>query len=616
MTGEHQNRDDEHEEIEDLAADDASFVLEDWDELDQVLAEVEQEVGKRPDDRALDEVDPENQLFVVDDDLDAAASADDEIESPEDLLFRPTGPRERESEFSETEQTQWAGDALDAEAIGIPVEAPVGHEIGADEATLLGDLAADDEVQEVELDVGEDFDFRGESGFFRAEGKGAEGKWESAGAQEEIPAESQEFVEGGEDWAPYDPETAEQEPEPEAAEEFEGEEVHISSGPGLAHDSEGAEAEYAEQYAQSDWAPARVRRRGVALRIAGAAAMLLVAAGVGTVLYRPEWLGLKPPAVVIDRTEVARPKLELALAAPSHDLGAGAGDPSAVTDPLLAGGDPELPPIPVGDPLEPPTPTPDTTPPELPPVAIGGEGDTGGPPETEPSDPGAMVDLGAEPGEEGLVVIDGGVRATEKAKTQQRDLVAVGDELRVGGQVAAEGAEPETPHAMAAGLIVGDHAYAQLTNGNFFVGNVKRFDSEVVTLRVSNGEITLPFAEIRGFGTVDSPKYRELMRSQPGFIRLNNTNRLKGSIVLGADGDVTLGGDTSRIVIPKTEVKEVNESLPAGIRVEDDENDEEWIQQLIERRLEKRRAAEEERGREGATEDSFIKEQQLPQPPK
>src|SRR5262249_3413034 len=165
----------------------------------------------------------------------------------------------------------------------------------------------------------------------------------------------------------------------------------------------------------------------------------------------------------------------------------------------------------------------------------------------------ATVDLGAEPSEDGLVIIDGGVKATEKARVEQRDLVAVGDELRVGSEVGAPTGEQATPNAMAAGLIVGDHAYAPLINGNFFVGNVKRFDGTVVTLRVSNGEITLPFALIRGFGTVDSPKYRELMRSQPGFIKLNNTNRLKGSIVLGTDGDVTLGVDASRIVIPKTE---------------------------------------------------------------
>ena len=42
--------------------------------------------------------------------------------------------------------------------------------------------------------------------------------------------------------------------------------------------------------------------------------------GVGTVMLRPEWLGMKVAPVEITRTDVARPSLDLAVPAPPDVL--------------------------------------------------------------------------------------------------------------------------------------------------------------------------------------------------------------------------------------------------------------------------------------------------------
>lgn len=674
MTGEYDQHEDE-KPFEELGDGEEAFILEDWDELDQVLAEVEQEV----DDQAPDEgaEDAESGVFVVADAADG---------SPDDLLFVPTNEQESvgsEPRFSEESDRAWGGADLSPEEFGIASGADDSQSDGslesADASAAYGfdSLEGDAEVQEVEVDFGEEMDFRGESGFFRAEGEDNAG-WQSAGLQsdtveeslghEDVPSESwsplgdseplgeidelaadddtdelygsdlsttpeaptrvgmspheellaqvqqaadQDAESGYQELAPSDApvdaqaghtefaedgtyvegeEEAEQEYDPiygapDASEE--GEAVFEQEGYEPDYTDEGypeEDPEYAEAYVESDWQQEEAPVRRFPAKLLAACAALLLLGGVGTVLMKPEWFGVKPEALVVDRAEVARPRLALTLPPPSSKL---AGQPAVETPPAVVieapGTDtapPGTDPVAIVEPaqptpeVEPTTPAPEQTEPVADPVAVA---------EPEPA-PIAVDPL--EPSPDGLVVIDGS-ESTEVETETRPELVPVGEELHFGEQLAD--ASPEGIDPMAAGLTAGDHAFVQLVNGNFFVGNVKVLRPRHLTLRLAGGEVTLRFEELRGLGTVDSPEYRNLMRMEPGVIKLQNQNRLAGSILNSDDDNVVLETATTRIVVPKAAIDEVGDEQPRDVRVEED-TDDAWIRALIEQRLEKKRA--------------------------
>ena len=166
-------------------------------------------------------------------------------------------------------------------------------------------------------------------------------------------------------------------------------------------------------------------------------------------------------------------------------------------------------------------------------------------------------------------------------------VAVVGEEFQVGAR-AIDRPVLGRAGALGAGLVAGDQVFAELANGNFFQGQVKAFGAEDVTLRVERGEVTLEFAALVRLGSVTSEDYSELMRSTPGLVRLTNDNQLMGSIVRGADGQVALQVESNRIIIPTGEIDEVGDAVPGGVRV-GGAADDEWIEQLIENRLEKKR---------------------------
>ena len=642
MTGENedQNEYQEHDEfankpLDDLGAEEEAFVLEDWDELNEVLSEVEQEV-----DEVADPTDGANKsdMFVV---------ADDGGSSPDELLFVPTSEQQdviKDPTFSEDSSRGWGGTELPAEEFGISADAD--EDPAAPNLQHFADSWNDDvEVQEVEVDLSDEMDFRGESGFFRADG-GDAAAWQSAGMEGSETIDEHAEVDQPQTWTPlgadedvahpeaptqftpamgdvpamgdapaaggylgeeqdYSEDGGQQQPEYDLADDVEiaatveddpiyGAAEDATEATPASFDPAGAEAgaeveyqeeypddaEYAENYVESDWeqGEAVVRRFPVRLVAAGAAALLLAAFGV--VLLKPEWLGGKSQTLVVDRADVARPRVAHLLPPPNAKLPGEApvsvatpSDPVAVdptpvdpgpTDPI-----PTPPVLPHGQP--------DVTPP-VDPVAVVD------PPPAMPIEP-ALVD----PTPDGLVIIDGSQMAAGDQE-EQRDLVAIGEELRVGEPLTGTMSPSVDP--MAAGLASGDHAFVQLVNGNFFLGNVKTLASQNLTLLVEHGEVTLTFEELRGLGTVDSPEYRRLMRMEPGVIKLLNENRLAGSILNTEDDNVVIEMGSTRVMVPKAVIEEVGDEQPREVRVQDDADDA-WIQALIEQRLEKKRQEQE-----------------------
>ncbi|MEM7202161.1 MAG: hypothetical protein AAF628_17970 [Planctomycetota bacterium] len=699
MSGEHEQRQDDFEEAE------HAFILEDWEELDEVLADVEEEAAPAPGTRTDDGSGSP---------ADAAGAEPGEGETAEDILFGPTGAdtSPRRAQFDEHGNAAWGGHTLTAAELGLPVDEPdepalapedvfeidfepgdgeyhgdsgffdsigspaespdlfgddlgeqvvltdddgQGYEadplddeaIGADPSGLGEETADDDawldpaaeldaphadeedpfapigdateEVQEVPLESDGMDDFQGESGFF---GAASESEWEGETHAYADDTQGADDVDGQEFAAPEGDLT-----EDAWADEVDGEYGDAEGDEAL--DGEYAEGEYADdeyadgEYADAEsdepvpdfpdyddpyvaaptWQPDEEHGSRRLWGVAALAAVLLVSVGAGTLFLKPEWLGLGGPAVHIERVDVARPALDLELPEPPVDLAdaapvaGGGSDPSDPTDPGT--GDPGAV-RPVGhDPLT-------TEPPTLPPTGAdpGHQPPVSDPTQVQPpvGNPGALQPTNTDP----VVAInpvqpsvplakppavDPNLIVVHPPSSQRRqpaeELIEVGEELRVGerAEMAPRPPAEAAPLAGATDLVAGDQAFAELSNGNYFVGNLKAVRGDDLTLSVDRGEVTLLVEELRSVGSVQSPEFAKLRRSRPGFIRLTNQNRLRGSIVSMGDGNsVALDLQSSRIVIPESAIQEITADQPAGVRVNAD--DDAWIRQLVERRIE------------------------------
>ncbi len=663
MTGEHEERPDEQD-----FDDGESFILEDWEELDQVLSDVDEQAEQHgdlpnvPQEPASGEgSDDAVHHFVLDDDVtggapDPSAPFDQfggledglpeapapDPEHAEDVLFHTdpgTGRQAQGSTFTEG-PTDWGGEALSAEDIGIPTDvvSPAGPLSGpAPDAASESespiqppeeeDIPVLDEVHEVDLDLADDVDFGGE-----------EQSWDSPGATLDTLGEEepgfQQLELGADINVPVDEPVYEEEAyaEEEVEEEYDpiyGAEA-MAAADEAGHDDEQAfesEAEadyteYDESYVEAgdQWGSTDKPRRRVPLRMfAGLAAVIVVGLGTAAVL-KPEWLGMKIGPVLIDRTTVARPDLDLELSPPEALVGeAGPG-----VRPVIPVPDTTVPDTTVPDTTPPDTTTPDTTPPDTTtpdttnpdtttPDVAQTTPDTTPPgtttpdtttpdvaqatPETGTEEPPTVEMTPSFNAEDDPDVVYINTNQKPKAAEKKKEEVEVGDDMLVGERSGVETTEMQ-PHPMSAGLATGDQAFAQMNNGNFFVGNVKTITAGLITLRVDRGEVTLDFNDLRVLGTASSPEFAAIQNSRPGFVRLANQNRLIGNIMKsGENGRVSLNIDAQQILIPAEEIEEVGRGTEAGVRITAEEEDDAWIQQLIEQRIEKRRLAEEQRAK-------------------
>lgn len=573
---------------DDLVSDD-DFILDDWDEELDIVGQVEAEV--------------EQQLEVISDEPQARAapsSADDsfseqatqfapgwgDLGSPvdaeadvEDVLFAGGAAETTAgSSFDSQGASTWEGANATPQEMGLPVS-------GADE------------VQEIELgDDEESADFSDDSRFF-GERAIAPRSLSQIRSRAPVPAASDSAdpghqfedtqTDGGyssqlkELGAPEDAdweeeEYAEDQATAEVGDAGEYEEYEDDGEPyaadGYADDDQVEEDHGDVEVAYAAPVPVaggfiggRQRRRGVGLRraVAAAAAVLVVGLAAAVVVLKPEWLGVVPHATLVDRTEVVRPQVvALTIAPPQAEF------PDEIAPPIdpVAGGSETT------DPIVTPLPEP---------VPVGGDPDLG--PVVESPDP--------------LLVVDpkpsGETQPEDPPQSPVDGLVAVGDELRIGGRV-----EPDPPglraavHPMAADLIAGSQAVVKLQNGNYFIGRVNKFDAVNLTLRLTNGEIKLPFDRVVGLASLSESEVKSLETGKNGFVRLRNRNRLFGSIEeLGLIDHVVLSNGGNRVIIPREAIEEIGKARADGVQMTDDLDDA-WVRQMIEQRLEQQRQTE------------------------
>jgi hypothetical protein len=512
-----------------------------------------------------------------------------------DMLFetpQDTAPTEQfggRPQFTEGSKAKWGGHSLSADEIGIPVakepgymssddgfeldseqelelvddesqlEAAAGHEVvdtsdagsetdaeasasldagpglGADEDLVLDETPVDDTVYaEAAATIAEQGDGSDAEGEFFVLDE-AEREADPGGSMlhdEPLPADSYPVEEG---WEPVG-EGAEAEAEPEPAEA-----VSYEPDPSLLPPEEQTD-ELAETYYEEE-APAVVaaapRRRGRLVRMmASLAAAVLVVGSGAVVVLKPEWLGLHFEPQLVERVQVARPSVQSRVPTPPL--------PSAprTTTPEVV----QVTPTPV-------PPGPEHTDPTPPPVAVNTD--------PTPTDPTPSA------------------HTTPKPEEAPRYL-PVGDTMWIGdfdnrARVTAEWAQ----------VRLGAKAFAQLHNGNFFVGSVKAVNSDALILVVTDGEVSLPRVEVDRVATLDSQEYAELQQATTGFLRLSNRNRLVGTILKSVvDDNYVLQMRSDRIVVPKALVEQVVQQPGTdSLQFDQAADEEQWLREIATQQL-------------------------------
>jgi hypothetical protein len=307
--------------------------------------------------------------------------------------------------------------------------------------------------------------------------------------------------------------------------------------------------------------PAPTRRRSN--RAASAVGVLFtMAAAAAVVVLRPEWIGLRLEPQRVQEIRIERPHVRVALAPPP-------------VVPLVVP-KPEPPPAVVV--LPPPVAAPDTVPiaavptydvpfgPELPPES---------PPLAQAVPPGVVPVLAPETT---LPVVS----VATDAPSRQKRLVRVGDNLMIGDAV-----QTAAGSLAVDGVMPGMRAFAQLRNGNYFIGSVKSVAPEHVTLRLDVGEITIDASEIARVTQLGSSDYEALQKVTEGSVRLTNNNRLVGSILSQiADDHVVLEFRSNRVMLPKALVGELMRGDAAqSVRLDLTREEDDWVKALAEREI-------------------------------
>jgi hypothetical protein len=349
----------------------------------------------------------------------------------------------------------------------------------------------------------------------------------------------------------------------------------------------GADVEGHDLYAEeAPAAPAqgvigRSRRGGRVLRLLGSlAASVAVLGAAATVVLRPEWFGLRFEPDRIQRVELKRPKVELDVPQP----------------PVVTLPEPEPQPVPAKDPepTTPKDPEPRDPPPAGDPTEPAPRVGAADPVPTTPKDPVPGAEPApANPGTSPVAAVpvtDPGmgwpIQTGDNpmpAPGLAAHLVRVNDDLMVGDMSRSA----QRPSVAIEGMLPGGRAFAQLHNGNYFIGAVKSVDARAITLRIGTGEITLDTGSIAKLTALGSAEYEELQKVTSGFIRLTNNNRLVGSILSGiADDHVILEVRSNRVMLPKSAIGEVVEGAnESNVRIDTTREEDDWLRQMAERQL-------------------------------
>lgn len=177
-----------------------------------------------------------------------------------------------------------------------------------------------------------------------------------------------------------------------------------------------------------------------------------------------------------------------------------------------------------------------------------------------------------------------GIPTPSRSQTNETATLArFGERLLVGGFAD----HPQSTNAIDA-VMLGSRALAQLHNGNYFVGQVKRVADMAITLRVATGELTIAKTEIAQITPLGADDYEQLQQASKGVVRLTNNNRLIGGILSQiADDHVVLEFRKNRVILPKSEIGEIVAGDQNGndVRLGTTDVEDSWVRNLAKRQL-------------------------------
>lgn len=341
-----------------------------------------------------------------------------------------------------------------------------------------------------------------------------------------------------------------------------------------------------------------------------AAACLCVAGAAAAYGFLPEWTGTVPEPEPTVIAQVPRPSLQVAvtpppLPEPKTEVALRVAQAEPIPEPpepvpaqptVVAADEPTTPAVLPGEgtatkPVESPVATQVATVAEpVPPTGASTPAKVVEPEPPQATPPVAAGDPGSQPADGPVVPTETMPGwSTAKAGSEIRHGTAPLRRVRIGANDALVTDDPLQPAGTQAidGMLPGSRAFAQLLNGNYFIGNVKQIDASQVTLRLGDGEITLvrgDLAKLMPLGTAD---YEALQKVNSGSVRLTNRNRLVGSILSDiADDYVVLEFRSNRVMLPKAAVGEVvqgDHDAPLRLATTNEEDD--WLRRLVERQL-------------------------------
>jgi hypothetical protein len=372
-------------------------------------------------------------------------------------------------------------------------------------------------------------------------------------------------------------------------------------------------------------------RRGPMLSlIASLAASLLIVVGAAAIIVRPAWFGLRIDPERVDKVELRRPKIEVLVSEPPMV----AYPPAPVTNTDTSDGSA----VKAVTPTVVPVSGPENSRPETEKPADAADNEVLQPSDTKPAlevvkpepvipsetvvkavdsqpvteEPQVLVApvaiAKANPAGEGAVSVGSTINDQGDAGSSSQDgspqwprtsansstpeglvvkdapLTRFGEGLLVG----SSNRSPATNTQIINGVMPGSRAFAQLHNGNYFIGKVKHVAAEAITLRVETGEVTLSKVDIAQLKRLGSSDYDRLQQATKGFVRLRNNNRLIGGILSEiADDHVVLQFRSNRVILPKSAVGEIVPGSSDGghVRLGTTTEEEDWLKQLSERQL-------------------------------
>jgi hypothetical protein len=292
-------------------------------------------------------------------------------------------------------------------------------------------------------------------------------------------------------------------------------------------------------------------------RRAAAAAVLVLGAGAAVLAIEPKWLGLGANDPVIERVEVARPRIDVSLPPPVTPNDGNPVTPPPVETQTPTPQDPPVEPLPVDpDPVDSTPQLPDPTPP--------------------PVDPRVELPVPVEPP---IVVTPAPTTPSKPTLEPNFSPMMVGEYLEVISPVKDDAV------AVPGVLPIGTRALAMMRNDEIFVGVVRRMDAKVVTLDLEPGEVSLALASLTRIQPLAEAGLDESMEAERGFVRLKNATRFFGRILRDAEsGRVIVQVDGTRISLPKDQVDSfgASGSSPTNVVFEGDSD---WLDQRVRQQL-------------------------------